>query len=197
MSILNRFMYAIWYFRRPPWDSGVTPPELMDFIKSRPAGKAIDLGCGTGTNCITLAQLGWQVTGLDFVPSAIQQARKKACQVGLDLDLRVADVTHLEEFDCLFDFALDLGCFHNLSLYDKAAYLNQLDRIMRPESIWFVYGFLGLAEKPGSTGISSRDLDEIQIKFKMISRKEGFDHGQKPSAYFIFEKLDNRHEKAE
>ena len=76
MSFLRRISFLFWYFSRPPWDSGLTPPELFAFLNDHPAGRAIDLGCGTGTNIITLARLGWQVTGLDFIPKAIEQARK-------------------------------------------------------------------------------------------------------------------------
>ena len=78
MSFLNRLMYTLMYFRRPPWDSGQTPPELLEYLKTRTPGRAIDLGCGTGTNIITLASLGWNVTGVDFVPAAVEQARRKA-----------------------------------------------------------------------------------------------------------------------
>ena len=82
-------MFSLWYFRRPPWDSGITPPELLEYLESRPAaGRAIDLGCGTGTNVITMARMGWQVTGVDFVPKAIDLAREKARKAGLRLDDR-------------------------------------------------------------------------------------------------------------
>jgi len=68
MNLLRRINFNLWYFRRPPWDRGISPPELFDFISKHPAGRAIDLGCGTATNVITLAQNGWQVTGIDFAP---------------------------------------------------------------------------------------------------------------------------------
>ena len=78
MNFLRRLQFNFWYFRNPPWDSGITPPELFEFIQSHPAGRAIDIGCGTGTNVITLAKIGWQVTGFDFAARAIQLAKRKA-----------------------------------------------------------------------------------------------------------------------
>jgi len=30
-----------------PWDSGITPPEIIEFLEMAPAGSALDLGCGT------------------------------------------------------------------------------------------------------------------------------------------------------
>ncbi|MFQ6101503.1 MAG: class I SAM-dependent methyltransferase [Anaerolineae bacterium] len=55
---------------RSPWDTGVTPPEVVELIASGdfPPGRALDLGCGTGTNGITLARHGWEVVG--YVPVA-------------------------------------------------------------------------------------------------------------------------------
>ena len=44
MSFLSRIAFNFWYFLRPPWDSGITPPELLAFLKGHPAGRAIDLG---------------------------------------------------------------------------------------------------------------------------------------------------------
>ena len=99
-------MYALWYFQRPPWDSGITPPELLEFLKDRPVGRAIDMGCGTGTNLIHLALQGWQVTGIDFVPLAIHQARKKARQAGIKADFQIGDVTRLESIAGPYDLTI-------------------------------------------------------------------------------------------
>ena len=94
MNFLRRIHFNFWYFRRPPWDSGISPPELLNFISKHPAGRAIDLGCGTGTNVITLAQNGWQVVGIDFAQRAIQIAKRKIKNVNIQADLYVSDATH-------------------------------------------------------------------------------------------------------
>ncbi len=183
MSFMRRLFFALSYFRRPRWDSGISPPELLAFLKDRPAGRAIDLGCGTGTNVITLAKLGWQVMGVDFVPSAIAQARKKAKQAGVSADLQVDDVTRLEGMRRPFDFALDLGCFHGLGLAEKGDYLRRLDEILAPGGHWLVYGFLG--QSPPN--LSDADLERIQTRFRQISRQDGSFRG-KDSAYFLYQK---------
>src|SRR5512135_1027524 len=96
MNLIRRINFNIWYFGRPPWDSGISPPELLNFISNRPAGRAIDIGCGTGTNVVTLAQHGWVVTGIDFVPRAIQLAKRKAEKANVKPDLRIGDATELK-----------------------------------------------------------------------------------------------------
>jgi ubiquinone/menaquinone biosynthesis C-methylase UbiE len=189
MSFLRRIMYVLWYFRRPPWDSGVTPPELLDFLKSSPIGRVIDLGCGTGTNAITLARLGWQVTGVDFIPMAIEQARKKARQAGVQVNLCLGDVTRLDGIDGFFDFALDLGCYHSLTVQERKAYLHQLERVLAPGGIWFVYAFLSSPQNDSGVGLSPGDLEQIQTLFRIYSRRDGYNRGDQPSAYFIFKKF--------
>jgi SAM-dependent methyltransferase len=188
MSFLNRIAFNLWYFRCPPWDSGITPPELLDFLKGRSAGCVIDLGCGTGTNVITLAHLGWQVTGVDFASRAIGQARKKAKQAGVSVDLRIGDVTRLDDIDGPFSFVLDLGCFHGLTEKERGDYLRQIDRILTPGGTWFMYAFLRLRQEVSPPGLSPVDLDRLSACFALRSRTDGFERGSRPSAYFIFEK---------
>ncbi len=83
------------YFRQPPWDTGISPPELLEFIQTHSPGRAIDLGCGTGTNVITLVNAGWDVTGIDFAPRALKIARQKLNQAGIRANLFLRDATKL------------------------------------------------------------------------------------------------------
>src|SRR5438045_6610553 len=79
-----------------PWDSGVPPPELIEVIEGArrlPAGRALDIGCGTGTTTVYMASKGWQVTGVDFVPRAIRAAGAKAAAARLPVAFLVGDVT--------------------------------------------------------------------------------------------------------
>src|SRR5258708_5781086 len=137
--MLRRLSFTLWYFRNPPWDSGISPPELLEFIQTHPAGKAIDLGCGTGTNVITLARAGWQVTGVDFAIPAIQMAKSKIVKSNVQAKLYIGDVTKLDRISASFDLALDLGCFHGLTPQGKQDYLTQLNHILAPNGFWLLY----------------------------------------------------------
>jgi SAM-dependent methyltransferase len=206
-NLFRRLLFHYWYFHRPPWDTGVSPPELLEFIhehkQSGPVdkpGRAIDLGCGTGTNVLTLARAGWKVTGVDFAPRAIQLARQKVRRAGVEAELSVGDVTNLKGIDGPFDLAFDLGCFHTLPRDGRNKYLQQLDRILAPEGVWLMYGFL--KPDPVSTrlrqstrrleagpGLGEADLSLLSSRFSLLSRRDGFDNkGESSSGWFIFQK---------
>ena len=186
MNFLRRLNFNFWYFRKPPWDSGITPPELFQFIQSHPAGRAIDLGCGTGTNILTLVKTGWQVTGIDFASRAIQIAKKKLKKQNINAKLLVGDVTNFK-VDSQFELALDIGCFHGLE--NKADYLTQLDKILAPNGFWLMYGFFKPDAHLSGPGLVDSDLDMISTQLlTLISRRDGFDKRKRPSAWFLFQK---------
>jgi len=75
-----RAMEGYYLNGRPPWDTGVTPPELVALVEEHdgPPGRVLELGCGTGTNAVYLARHGWDVTAVDLIDRAVEQAREKA-----------------------------------------------------------------------------------------------------------------------
>jgi ubiquinone/menaquinone biosynthesis C-methylase UbiE len=185
---LRRLQFILRYIGRPPWDSGLTPPELYEYIRSHPAGRAIDLGCGTGTNVLALAQHGWQVTGVDFAPRAVRLAKQKLKKANVQADLRVGDVTRLDGINGSFDLALDIGCFHGV--LDKAAYLSELTRLLAPSGHWLLYAFFRPpASPPTNPGLDEATLALIQpLGFTLLSRTDGFDKRGRPSAWFLFQR---------
>jgi SAM-dependent methyltransferase len=180
-NLIRRFLFNTWYLRRPPWDTGVSPPELLEFIQNHEPGRAIDLGCGTGTNVITLAQAGWRVTGVDFAPRAIKLAREKARKAGVQAEFRVSDATRLQGISGPFDFALDLGCFHGIPDNRRTDYLEQLDRILTPAGFWLMYGFLKQDPDQTGTGLAETDIDLLISRLSLIWRRDGVDQREKPS----------------
>ncbi len=159
----SRLFFELAYlFGFKPWDSGVPPPELVELVEGPaplPPGRALDLGCGTGTNCAYLLSHGWEVTGVDFVPRAINTARRKAPGARL----LVGDVTRLGEIgvDGPVDLLLDLGCFHSLPDERRDAYVAEAARVARPEAILLLFAF---GEKGPGTPVASEA--EIRERFK-------------------------------
>jgi SAM-dependent methyltransferase len=186
MNLLRRLQFNFWYFGSPPWDSGISPPELFDFIQKHPAGKAIDIGCGTGTNVITLAKTGWQVAGFDFASRAVQIAKGKVKQANVRADLFTEDATKMKKVTGPFDLALDLGCFHGIE--NKADYLTQLTRILAPNGFWLLYGFFKSDPLQTGPGLIPSDLDMIHAQgLTLVSRVDGYDKRERPSAWFTWQ----------
>lgn len=69
----------------------LTPIEIAELGDVR--GKRIlHLQCHIGTDTLTLAQMGAEVTGLDFSPPAIAAARALAAEIGVDARFVVSDL---------------------------------------------------------------------------------------------------------
>jgi SAM-dependent methyltransferase len=189
MIMFRRLRFYLWYFGRPPWDTGIPPPELLAFLEGRTPGRAIDLGCGTGTNVITLARHGWEVLGVDFAPNAIRVARRKIRGAGLRAEVVVGDVTKLAGISAPFEFALDLGCFHGLSSLEQVSYLDRLQAILAPGGHWMLYARLRSSPDAGSYGLPPADLERIQARFRLLSRQDGFNRSPKqPAVYLLLQK---------
>ncbi|RTQ49721.1 class I SAM-dependent methyltransferase [Hymenobacter gummosus] len=69
---------------------------LVETVKGRKPGRALDIGMGQGRNALFLARQGWQVTGLDVADQAVAVARQQAQREKLQLD---AQVVPMETFD--------------------------------------------------------------------------------------------------
>jgi len=141
--MINRFFFELLYFlRKARWDSGISPPELIEHLNVSSPGKALDLGCGTGTNAITMAQLGWDVVGIDISTRAIKAARRKAKSAGLDIVFVQGDVIKLNGIKGPFDLVLDIGCFHILTYRSQKRYIANLQQILHPDGTFLLYTHL-------------------------------------------------------
>lgn len=91
------------------WSAG--PNQfLVQQVADLPVGRALDVACGEGRNSLWLAERGWDVVATDFSPVAIDKARIRAAELGLDIDFRVADATQPVdgEFDLVLLFYLQV-----------------------------------------------------------------------------------------
>jgi cyclopropane fatty-acyl-phospholipid synthase-like methyltransferase len=169
-----RWMYLTGKAR---WDSGITPPEVVEaFTKGNiPSGHALDLGCGTGTNAIYMAQQGRQVTGIDFAPEAIARARRKAKQAGVAERTRFLrdDVTRLTQHDiprCAY--ALDIGCLHGLSTEAQERYASALADQMLPGGWYMLYVMHPNPQFTSPAGLSPEAVERLFTPNFAITRHE-------------------------
>ncbi len=134
---LQRTVFTRLYRRAPgveslPWHREEPPPLLARALAARSApGRALDLGCGEGTNAVHLAQRGYSVVGVDFVPAALVAARERADRAGVELELLERDVVAYTT-PTPFDVVLDSGCLHHLPKGKVGAYRARLDEWLAP-----------------------------------------------------------------
>jgi SAM-dependent methyltransferase len=187
MNFLKKLGFSIWYYFRPPWDTGISPPELLDFLDHQPVGHALDLGCGTGTNVLTIARRGWQVTGIDFAPSAIKFARRKARAAGVEVDLKVGDIARMDGLDDEFNLILDIGCLHSLAEKDRIRTIGNVARMLAPRGTYLLYGIL--SEKVGDSGpgFTPGDLTRLANHFLIVQREDGLNRGTRPAVWLRME----------
>lgn len=184
--MLRKLFFNIWYIlRKPPWDTGISPPELMAFIEGHPPGRALDLGCGTGTNVISLAKHGWQATGVDFASRAIRKAWQKAKRAGVDTDLRLGDVTKLDGITGPFDLILDIGCFHSLPSSTRPAYIHNVKHLLAPRGTYLLYVFF---REPGAgpPGVVESELRAFSPPLKLVKREDGTNQGRRDAAWLMY-----------
>jgi cyclopropane fatty-acyl-phospholipid synthase-like methyltransferase len=184
MNLWRRLLFSFFYLRKPPWDTGITPPEVEKFVQNHPPGRALDLGCGTGTNVIYLAQHGWQAIGVDFVEKAVRHARYKADQADVAVIFYSDDVTRLSEITGHFDLVLDIGCFHSLSDQDKRIYVDNLSRLLVPQGVFLLYGFID-QQNDNHVGLNSTDLSLLSDHLQLMDRRTGKD-GKHTSVWLTY-----------
>jgi ubiquinone/menaquinone biosynthesis C-methylase UbiE len=192
--MMSLFWDVMYLFKKTPWDTGVTPPEIVALIESGkvPIGRALDLGCGTGTNAITLAQHGFTVTGIDVSRRAIAAAQRKTRSAQLTDRVRYerGDVTLMRRWVLggSIDFAYDIGCFHNLKVEARQRYVAALTGVLKPGAMYMLYAF-----EPQTDGRGVA-LDEIAALFDAPYRLDGMRRGQdgsgRGSAWYTLMKRD-------
>jgi len=91
-----------------PWDTGQPSSELQRVLARNTVQpcRALELGCGTGTNSVWLAQQGFEVTGVDLAPLAVERAEERAHAAGVNAHFVAADVFHLPNLGAPFAFFL-------------------------------------------------------------------------------------------
>lgn len=139
------FFNAI-YQDAAPWDIGGAQPALSAlFDDYPPVGPALDVGCGSGDLAIALAQRGLSVLGIDFVESAIAQAREKAAalpqEVAQQLAFQVADALHPSRLQRQFGSVTDCAFYHLFEPEQSERYVEELAATLLPGGRIYLLAF--------------------------------------------------------
>jgi len=135
--------------------------------RSRPLGRALDLGCGRGAHTHELARRGWQAVGLDNVPRAIQAATSKAAS---SATFEVSDVTDLRaERLGGYDFFLDVGCLHGLRPAERIAAGRGISSIANPGATLLMLAFQPTRAPFLPRGVTEADITEVFPAWELLT----------------------------
>lgn len=168
-----------------PWDDSLPPPEVQDLAAPLPPGRALDLGCGYGRTAIYLAQHGWQVDAIDFVPQAIAEAKKRAAAAGVAerIQFHVGSVADLDFLPGPYDLAIDVGCMHALGQPLQQKYRDGLRRLLRPGAPYLLFARLqepiseASHEEERFSGLAEADVLDLFCDFHLVDSEFGVTEG--------------------
>jgi SAM-dependent methyltransferase len=118
---------------------------LVEMVKGRNPGMALDVGMGQGRNAIWLAQQGWDVTGFDPAEKAVALARHNAEKLGLKL---ATEVKGEEEFN----FGENRWNLILLSYVGARGLSEKVQRALKPGGVVVIEGFHRDATRGRSIG---------------------------------------------
>ncbi|TDD80485.1 class I SAM-dependent methyltransferase [Actinomadura rubrisoli] len=135
--------------------------------RSRPLGRALDLGCGRGQFTPDLACRGWEAVGVDYVPAAIEAAKSRDTKGATYL---VGDVTDLRSADLgAFDFFLDIGCFQGFGADQRSAVGRGVSALAKPNAtlLMLAFGHSRMRSRVGR--VSQAEVEEAFPEWEMLT----------------------------
>ena len=157
------------------WAHADQTPFLGDITFLRKGGRALDIGCGAGTDSIFLAAHGWEVTSLDFVPKALEFTQGRAKEAGVTVTPVVADILDWDPGES-FDLVLDHGLLHNMHPGNHAQYRKQILNLMSDTADFVLLHWLknDVSEPVTSLGPQRRSRQELKDFFAPDLREKYF-----------------------
>ncbi len=127
-----------------------------------PYGKALDLGCGSATWGVRLAQRGWQVTGVDIVGRALRRAENRVRESEVEMRLVLGDVTRLQEsgVGTGYSLVLDTGTFHGLTSDQRIAMGREVDAVAADNATLLLDCFAPGRRGPLPRGCTRADVEQ-------------------------------------
>ncbi len=138
----TRGFFEAAYESTPPWEIGRPQEAFVALEKAGEIrGSVLDVGCGTGENALFFAGRGHEVWGVDIVPAAIERAKAKVRERGIEATFRMADALDLQTLGRTFDAAIDSGLFHVFSDEERPRFAGSLAAALRPRGTYHLLCF--------------------------------------------------------
>ena len=169
MSTFYKISYAVGFHpwedlaRHEPFAGALLAlVEQAEDGSTPPYGRALDLGCGSGTWGVRLAARGWRVTGVDNVPRALARAQDRIRKAGVQMQLLRGDVTQLRDsgVGSGYDLVVDTGTFHGLTPAQRREMGREVTAITTPQATVVLDCFSPRNRGPLPRGCTQADVEE-------------------------------------
>jgi SAM-dependent methyltransferase len=157
--------YADWYDTEFQPERPTESWETLVRLLGKPAGALIEVGCGTGAYTVGLAELGWDVTGVDLSEDMLRRAAEKGVRTVQ------ADATALPFADASFDAAASM--FTHTDFDDFTGAVREIARVLRPDAPFVYIGPHPCWVGPHSTYDAERGYPELHTGwYRQVARYE-------------------------
>ena len=155
-KLMYRFGIAPWEWR----DVAGTWQPILEGQNALAAGRALDVGCGTGRDAVYLAKHGWRVTAVDFAEDALAKARQRGADEGVQVEWIQGDVGRLDQLGLEPGYTLlyDFGCIQGLADAARRGAANGLTRLAAPGASLLLFAF-----KRGRHILLPRGMDQGDV----------------------------------
>jgi SAM-dependent methyltransferase len=169
-----------------PWERGGVDRDLARFLdleeqtRTPPYGRALDLGCGTGLQTIELARRGWNAVGVDNVPRAIHQARRRSATGSVRFVL--GDVSNLAGAGVGdgFDLFVDRGCFQGLDDTQRETVARAVTDVAASDAVLLMFAWGTGVPRPLPRGAEPGDVAAIFDGWELTDVEELSSEGMPP-----------------
>jgi SAM-dependent methyltransferase len=173
-----------------PWDTGQPEPLLVEFVASSSVkpSPALEIGAGTGTNAIWMAERGFDVLGVDVSPLAVERARAKMEGRALRCRFAALDFLAATPPGGPFQFVFDRGCFHVFDEPDeRQRFAARVAATLAPGGLWL--SLIGSTEgSPREVGPPRRSAVEVALviepALEIVELRSAEFHGSNAKAWF-------------
>lgn len=177
---MSMFYKVAYWLGLTPWEEMAELPiakqisslfDREERERKPPYGSALDLGCGGGIWTIKLATRGWQVTGIDIVPKALQAARRRIRDAGIEARLIQGDMTApgMAGVGSNFRFVLDFGAIHGLRDAQRNAVGREVTAVTADGATMVLLAWVPARRGPLPRGMSREDIQHAFPEWKLIA----------------------------
>jgi SAM-dependent methyltransferase len=162
------------------WDLGRPTPVFRNLLANRglPPGRMLVVCAGRGHDAREFARHGYEVTAVDFSPSAVREMGRLASP-DMSMEILQQDLFTLpHELDGTFDYVLEYTCYCAIDPKRRAEFVDLVARLLKPGGMYISLAFPLTQQQGGPPfAVTVSELSHLfqERGFKLIEREKPSD----------------------